>query len=834
MAAEDGDQRARLDAEHARRLLAMLVTTSGRLAPIIDDWHTAVGKVSDDIVPDHADIFAIDVIDIETGSPEQVLWRATQRTAPPPSWREVVEAVIATGAPCLYPEVAPIRQGGSPTPAIFATAAGELHLSSLVVAPVTTRGLTLGTLAVGTADPRRGLRLSDVEVYRELAARLAVTIERVILHREARAATRLAEENARRLGRAAEAAPAIAASLDLEDVAAEAAAQVARVLDLPAALCAVDRTGNMAVTAQWPSTAGNGVIADLRGAGEAARRDGRPARLGRSVLATPLTDKGGNSVGYLAVGGDEGHDFTPEEESVLAVLGSATAAAAAHARLFSQTRANETRLRTAIDASPVAIIELAADGAVVDSNPASAAMFGWPVSGPRGRSLDADVLGPLLALRAELVAGTEVVDREATFPSDAAQPLVVQVSAALVGRRGAEDPALFLLLDVTQRLRLEREVQQGRRMESLGRLAGGVAHDFNNLLTIITGYGDILHRRLGDAHPQIESVEAIQAAARRAATFTGQLLTISRSRVGRAAIVDVNPVLGELMEVLPRLLTAEVVLVVEPAPGQLWVEIEAVQLEQILLNLVVNARDAMPDGGTLTIRTSAVPSSPPSVVITVGDSGTGMDAATAEHCFEPFFSGPDRPKGTGLGLATVHGIVEQAGGRISFETAPNEGTTFSIVLPSVEAPIAAPAGAPEPARAMSHPVGRAVLLVEDDPQIRTLANQVLTDAGYVVHPASTAEDALEVAELLEDRVDVLVTDIVMPGSGGADLAAVLSERVPGLRVVFMSGFVDDERRQRLVRAQPYSTFLSKPFGPDQLVRALSAAVHAGLGQGSKR
>ena len=815
----------------------MLVTTSGRLAAVIDDWHTAVGQVSNDIVPGHADLLAVDVIDIETGSPEPALWRgADGRTAPPPAWREVVEAAIAAGTPCLYPEVAPVRQGSTPPQTIFAATAGALGLSSLLIAPITTRGLILGTLAVGTADPRRGLRPSDVKVYRELSARLGVTMERVILHREARAATLLAEENARRLGRAAEAAPAIAASLNLESVATEAAAQVARVLDVPAALCELDRMGNVPVAAHWPSTAGDGVIADLRRVGESARHVGRPARVGPSVLALPLSDTAGSTVGFLAVRGHEAHDFTPEEQSVLAVLGSATAAAAAHATLFSQTLANESRLRTAIDASPVAIVELAADGTIVDSNPASAALFGWAAADAERPSLGADVRASLLALRADLVAGMDVVDREVTFPGHATQPLVVQVSAALVGRGGADDPALFLLLDVTQRLRLEREVQQGRRMESLGRLAGGVAHDFNNLLTIITGYGDILHRQLGDTHPQIESVEAIRAAARRAATFTGQLLTISRSRVGRAGVVDVNQVLGELMAVLPRLLTAEVVLAVEPEPGELWVDMEAVQLEQILLNLVVNARDAMPDGGTLTIRTQALSSPPPSVFIAVSDSGTGMDAATAEHCFEPFFSGPDRPRGTGLGLATVHGIVEQAGGRISFETAPGVGTTFSIVLPCVDAPMTAPEVEGGPVAAILHPAGRAVLLVEDDPQIRALANRVMTEAGYSVHAASTAEDALEVAELLEDRVDVLVTDIVMPGSGGAELAALLSERVPGLHVVFMSGFVDDERRQRLVRTQRRSTFLPKPFGPDQLLDALSEALSlkSDVDQGSKR
>ncbi|MEM8883266.1 MAG: response regulator [Planctomycetota bacterium] len=371
-----------------------------------------------------------------------------------------------------------------------------------------------------------------------------------------------------------------------------------------------------------------------------------------------------------------------------------------------------------------------------------------------------------------------------------------------------------------QREELLRQLRQAQKMEAVGRLAGGVAHDFNNMLTVIQGYGNILKRKLAPRGECVDEIEQLLGASNRAATLTRQLLAFSRSQPVQLQVLDIGRAVEDLRKMIGRLLGDDIKFEVDVAESTGSVRADPGQLEQVLVNLVVNARDAMPEGGTLAVRTDAVqlgagdvPEAPglragPYVRIQVRDSGAGMDAETQRHIFEPFFTTKDRDKGTGLGLATVYGIVRQFRGAIRVRSAPARGTTFEIFLPQVPAEESAPAEEQQTPLAE----GRgSILLVEDDDAVRALLVSELQEAGYTLHAAPDAETALKVA--LE--FDLLVTDVVMPGLSGPELAERLRARRPDLRVLFVSGFQDPERT-RLPELDGRTAFLAKPFQPDEL------------------
>jgi CheY-like chemotaxis protein len=382
-----------------------------------------------------------------------------------------------------------------------------------------------------------------------------------------------------------------------------------------------------------------------------------------------------------------------------------------------------------------------------------------------------------------------------------------------------------IFTDVTQRELLERAVQQQQRMEALGRMAGGVAHDFNNLLTVIVGYSDLLAARLGADDPSYGDVEAIRVAGQQAASFTEQLLTISKSRPGEQGTVDLGSAVRTLEPVLRRLVGDDIALVIDLGPPTAPIAIDAGQLEQVVLNLVVNARDAMPTGGVVSISTyrATAADGAPLVGLTVRDSGVGMDAATLERCFDPFFTTKGRSKGTGLGLATVYGIVHHAGGEISVESAVGEGTSFRAMFPTAEPRTSPslPSAAPLGRRAGA---GRTVLVVEDEPDVRAYACRVLESAGYEVAAVGSGADALEAAASMASSPALLVTDVLMPGMHGPELAASLVATRPGLAVLFVSGYIEDTRREQLLRGTPSSAFLAKPFTPGALLEAVDRAL----------
>jgi PAS domain S-box-containing protein len=374
----------------------------------------------------------------------------------------------------------------------------------------------------------------------------------------------------------------------------------------------------------------------------------------------------------------------------------------------------------------------------------------------------------------------------------------------------------------------EAQLRQSQKMEAVGRLAGGIAHDFNNLLTVINGRSDLLLQRLNPRDPVHSSIEQIRKTSERATELTQQLLAFSRKQVLQPRVLDLTAVVSELAPLLRRLIGEDINLVVIPA-ARGRVKADRAGLEQVITNLVINSRDAMPAGGRLTIETADAdldaafvglhPGTQPGsyVALVVRDEGTGMSAEVQAQAFEPFFTTKEVGKGTGLGLSTVYGIVKQHSGHISVESVVGSGSTLSIYLPRVEAVSEAPSP-PRPSLRSLRGTER-VLLVEDEEDVRAVARESLARYGYTVLEARDGEEALRIAGAERGRIDLMVTDVVMPGMNGRQLAERLLAIRPGTRVLYVSGYTDDALSQHGILDQELA-FLAKPFSPETLARSV--------------
>ena len=407
---------------------------------------------------------------------------------------------------------------------------------------------------------------------------------------------------------------------------------------------------------------------------------------------------------------------------------------------------------------------------------------------------------------------------------------------------GSEGPVrriVGIAEDITTRRHLKQELLQARKMDGIGRMAGGVAHDFRNILTTIIGYSQLLLDQLDPRDPSWEAVRKIRISSGRAAELTSQLLAFSRQQVLRLEVIDVNDVVRDIADMLHQVIGEGVEIDVRLGDGVARVKADAAQLEQVVVNLAANARDAMPRGGRLTIATSnrtvsgeARASGEPLaagryVVLAVTDTGTGMDERTSARIFGPFFTSKEVGKGTGLGLATVYGTVKQLGGHISVESAPGRGSQFSIYLPETDEKPRAVVNVVEPDSA---PTGtETILLVEDEEMVREFVATVLRSAGYGVVEASAAKPALEATERLDTAVDLLVTDVIMPGMSGGELADALKARHAGLPVLFISGYGVANAAEHGVNIQD-DVLLEKPLGPGALLRTVRAALDASSDQ----
>ena len=501
-------------------------------------------------------------------------------------------------------------------------------------------------------------------------------------------------------------------------------------------------------------------------------------------------------------------------------------------------RASEERFRALVENSSDALLLIDAEGRITYLSPSSVRHLGWTAEQMVGRSIF-DFLHPddreLVGVRmAETLGhpGKTIVEQVRFLHADGSWRIM-----AGGGVNRLADPAVAGIVvnvrDITDRRKLEEQLRQAQKMEAVGQLAGGVAHDFNNLLTAILGYCQLMLDEIPEEDPLRLDLLEIQAAGDRAASLTRQLLAFSRRQMLQPQVVDINMLVTQLEKLLRRLISEDVELVTALASDLRQVTVDPASVEQILVNLAVNARDAMPTGGRLTIETANVERDDtyaethvamrpgPYVMLAVSDTGAGIDAATRARVFEPFFTTKEQGKGSGLGLATVYGMVKQSGGYIWVYSELGHGTMFKVYLP----PTAAPSVAQPAANASAGAPGwETVLLVEDEDAVRALAREVLRRHGYVVLEARHGVDAVRVAERHTDDIHLLVTDVVMPHMGGRDLAERLGAARPKMKTLFMSGYTDHALLPEDLT--PGAEFLQKPFTPEVFARRVRRILDA--------
>jgi PAS domain S-box-containing protein len=415
---------------------------------------------------------------------------------------------------------------------------------------------------------------------------------------------------------------------------------------------------------------------------------------------------------------------------------------------------------------------------------------------------------------------------------DGATRSVIMRAEVKYAADGTKLAAWGTMQDITERRLLEEQLRRAQRMEGLGQLAGGVAHDFNNLLTVIQVETGFLQEGLSDNDPLNTEVFGIRRAAERAASLTRQLLAFSRKQILRPRLLDLNTLVSDTSHMLRRLIGEDIELVTMLTLKVASIVGDPGQLEQVLVNLAVNARDAMPNGGVLRVETAAITVGPGDlfvppgdyVVLTVADTGHGMDENVRRRIFDPFFTTKPPGKGTGLGLATVFGIVEQSGGKIMVDSAPGRGAAFAIYLPRASPDDTATESAAVPAGDFLPPSYGTVLLIEDEQPLRSAAQRVLEHEGYTVLTAEDGFEGLAIAETFSGTIDLLLTDVVLPGLDGREVAARLTQRRPGLKVLFMTGYTDDEMLRRGLIDDKVN-LLDKPFNAAQLTDAVRRAMY---------
>ena len=576
------------------------------------------------------------------------------------------------------------------------------------------------------------------------------------------------------------------------------------------------------------------------------------SKLSRSWLGVPMIF-GEQLIGMITLDKHEAGFYTAAHARLALAFAAQAAAAMENARLYAAARreltdrrraeAAQARLATIIEATTDLVSMADPTGRLIFMNQAGRRLLGLtdaaPLEGIQVTTFFPAQLHAWLSdevlptvLRAGVWSGeTQLLAR------DGSEIPVSQVIIAHKSSDGQVELVSTIARDMRERRHAEAELRQAQKMEALGRLAGGVAHDFNNLLTVILGEADMLLEDIPSGHEWRDSVTQIRQSGTRAAALTRQLLVFSRRQVLQPELVNLNQVLADMEQLLYRLIGEDIVLTITLAADLPMVRADQGQIEQVVMNLVINARDAMPDGGQLQIETLSSRLDEASVraedgagsgayaQIVVSDTGLGMDEPTKAQLFEPFFTTKPRGKGTGLGLATVHGIVRQSGGLIRFQSALGQGTTFMISLPAAEPLPDQPQLPVQPEMPrLSRTNTATVLLVEDDNGVRRLACQILTHHGFTVIEASDGPSALALARAYASPISVLLTDVIMPGGlNGVQLATILRGERPDTRVVYMSGYTDNALVEQSL-AEAHTSFLQKPFTPDDLVQMLLAAL----------
>jgi PAS domain S-box-containing protein len=499
-----------------------------------------------------------------------------------------------------------------------------------------------------------------------------------------------------------------------------------------------------------------------------------------------------------------------------------------------RTKAEEQRssLAAIIDYADDAIVTKAPDGTVISWNYGAERLYGYTaeemIGQPVARLYPPERLLHGREVMKQVRRGERVGSFETVRQRKDGSLIDVAVSLApIVSRFGQITGASSIAHDITKVKRLEEQYRQAQKMEAIGTLASGAAHDFNNLLTIINGYADVLISHLKPDDPMRESLAEIHKVVERAGTLTRQLLAFSRQQVPESRVLDLNSVVADTEKMLRRLIGEDILLTAVLDPSLRSVKADPGQLQQVLVNLSVNARDAMPQGGRLTIETCSValdeayseihPDVQPGeyVMLAVSDTGSGMDPHTKARIFEPFFTTKGPGKGTGLGLAVVHGIVKQSGGHVEVYSEVDKGTTFKVYLPAVKDGL--PAGSSFHGLHTMPKGNETVLLAEDEDAVRTLACHVLRSCGYVVLEASDGQEALRVAQKHKGPINLLLSDVIMPHLSGRQLVERMAAVKPVMKLLFFSGYTDDAMVRHGVLDTDYA-FLNKPFTPAALAQ----------------
>jgi len=556
-------------------------------------------------------------------------------------------------------------------------------------------------------------------------------------------------------------------------------------------------------------------------------------------LGVPLKS-GTACIGVLVVQTyNENTRFGERDREILKFVSQQLAATIEHKRYEEALRRSEARSRSLILSAAFGICRCTLGGRFLDVNPALINML--------GHGSVEDLLK--LDARREVFVNPQGLDRlaedyrrtgslngvELQWRRKDGRVIIVRLSGCAATISDEPEEVLELIAeDITDRRQLEEQLRQAQKMDAVGRLAGGVAHDFNNLLMVINGYTEVLLEQLEQGSAMHHKIQSIQQAADRAATLTRQLLAFSRKQLLELKVVDVNIVIGDMERLLRPLIGENIELVTRLSPETGHTRADAGQLEQVIMNLVVNAKDAMPEGGKLTVESSDVTvrhsfrehrfiQPGRYAVISVTDTGHGMDKETQSRIFEPFFTTKEKGKGTGLGLSTVYGIVKQSNGYVFAQSELGAGTTFYVYLPRVEDS----AEELSPAQSQQSEAGgcETVLLVEDEESVRELVRLTLAARGYKVLEAENGECGLRVSESFKENIDILITDVVMPGIGGRELAKKLLALRPGISVLYLSGYTEDAVITQGAPG-PSTAFLQKPFTLQNLAKKVREVLRS--------
>lgn len=811
---------ALLGEREAMQRLELLGTVSDLLETAHDDYDEAIDGVAEACVAAFADLCVVEAIGAN-GRVRAIAYRSARQhdLDLPANWSPVGRQLAPDRRPALS-----FRRGDADPQQTAATrqTMERIHAQSLMVVPVTSGGVTVGWLVVAAGYHRRGFRPSALRVATEIAGRIGLTIHSVMLRREMQAASREQARTVRRLRRLAAAATNLAGAATPQGV-LETACQEA---------CAIHEARGAA--ARWAKADGTAVEAS------AGETDPAVAERAFEAVTAGRVDRGPGWIAYPLPNTDPWEhaglvvfvagDLTGDEEPVLSSLASLIPVAFERALGTETALKHEVRLRAVLDSSPVALIELDTHGAVSSVNQRGLDLLGWSPE-PVTWQLPGQLGAVMTEIVDEVLDTGSLVNRTATFAG-----LELSLSGARLPPvyTAESDSVLVAGIDLSEMRRAERALIQAQRLDAMGQVAGRVAHDFNNLLTLIIGYASILRRGIDDPR-QLDMIANIEAASKRAATLTQQMLDMTRQRVDTGVVIDLGSAVAGLDAVLARVAGPQVELQIRASRNVIKVRLDPSEMEQIVVNLVINACDAMNGEGRIDVSVQIAAPPPdevrrhglptgPLALLTVRDDGPGMPPDVLARCMEPFFTTKERGQGTGLGLPTVYGLVQERNGQMVIDSELAGGTTIRIWLPlERDAIVTATSDDGEtwpPGRRVS---GR-VALIEDEGDLKEMAVEALRSIGLDVESFSSAEEAK--TRLLPDalsRFDAVVTDVILPHQSGIELVAELRKADEGLPVVFMTGYTG-ARDNPPDQGDPV---VRKPYTPDQLRVRVAEVVALG-------